>query len=106
MPGRARDYLSSGRRLSPTDYWSGGRFFAGGGLCSTVLDLVAFERALEDGRVVSPAMLEAMRAATPLPGGIAAGYGLGTRMGAPRPAAKIGTPRGQGKGRCSRATPR
>jgi CubicO group peptidase (beta-lactamase class C family) len=97
VPGRARDYLSSGRRLSPTDYWTGGRFFAGGGLCSTVLDLVAFERALEDGRVVSPAMLRAMRASTPLPGGIAAGYGLGTRLGATAGRAKIGhTGGGQG----------
>ena len=81
VPGRSRDYLSGGRRLSPTDYWSGARFFAGGGLCSTVLDLVAFERALEEGRVVSQTMLQAMRASTPLPGGIAAGYGLGTRLG-------------------------
>jgi len=97
VPGRARDYLSSGRRLSPTDYWTGGRFFAGGGLCSTVLDLVAFERALEDGRVVSPAMLRAMRTSTPLPGGIAAGYGLGTRLGATAGRAKIGhTGGGQG----------
>lgn len=97
VPGRARDYLSGGRRLSPTDYWAGGRFFAGGGLCSTVLDLVAFERALEDGRVVSPASLRAMRASTPLPGGIAAGYGLGTRIGETAGRAKIGhTGGGQG----------
>jgi D-alanyl-D-alanine carboxypeptidase len=97
VPGRARDYLSGGRRLSPTDYWTGGRFFAGGGLCSTVLDLVAFESALEEGRVVSPAMLRAMRASTPLPGGIAAGYGLGTRLGATAGRPKIGhTGGGQG----------
>ncbi|MET0555488.1 MAG: serine hydrolase domain-containing protein, partial [Vicinamibacteria bacterium] len=97
VPGRARDYLSGGRRLSPTDDWAGARFFAGGGLCSTVLDLVAFERALEEGRVVSPAMLQAMRASTPLPGGIAAGYGLGTRLGATAGRAKIGhTGGGQG----------
>jgi D-alanyl-D-alanine carboxypeptidase len=97
VPGRARDYLSGGRRLSPTDYWTGGRFFAGGGLCSTVLDLVAFERALEDGRVVSPAGLQAMRAPTPMPGGIAAGYGLGTRLGETAGRAKIGhTGGGQG----------
>jgi CubicO group peptidase (beta-lactamase class C family) len=97
VPGRARDYLSSGRRLSPTDYWSGGRFFAGGGLCSTVLDLVAFERALEDGRVVSQGLLRAMRAPTPMPGGIAAGYGLGTRLGETAGRAKIGhTGGGQG----------
>ena len=97
VPGRTRDYLSSGRRLSPTDYWAGGRFFAGGGLCSTVLDLVAFERALEEGRVASPAMLQDMRAPTSLPGGVAVGYGLGTRLGATAGRAKIGhTGGGQG----------
>jgi CubicO group peptidase (beta-lactamase class C family) len=97
VPGRARDYLSGGRRLSPTDYWTGGRFFAGGGLCATVLDLVAFERALEEGRVVSPAMLRAMRAPTAMPGGIAAGYGLGTRLGETAGRPKIGhTGGGQG----------
>ncbi|MET0555711.1 MAG: serine hydrolase domain-containing protein, partial [Vicinamibacteria bacterium] len=97
VPGRARDYLSGGRRLSPTDYWTGGRFFAGGGLCSTVLDLVAFERALEDGRVVSQGLLRAMRAPTAMPGGIAARYGLGTRLGQTAGRAKIGhTGGGQG----------
>jgi D-alanyl-D-alanine carboxypeptidase len=81
VPGRGRDYLSGGKSLSPTAYWSEARFYAGGGLCSTVEDLVAWVKALEDGRVISPAMLQAMRTPARLPGGLEAGYGYGTRLG-------------------------
>jgi CubicO group peptidase (beta-lactamase class C family) len=97
VPGRGQDYLSGGRRLSPTDYWKGSRFFAGGGLCSTVLDLVRFEAALEEGRVVGAASLQAMRAPPHVPGGIEAGYGLGTRLGETAGRQKVGhTGGGQG----------
>jgi D-alanyl-D-alanine carboxypeptidase len=81
VPGRSRDYLSGRKRVSPTPYWTKAPFFAAGGLCSTVLDLVRWDQALGDGRVVSPAMLRAMRTPTVLPGAIEADYGLGTRMG-------------------------
>jgi CubicO group peptidase (beta-lactamase class C family) len=81
LPGRSRDYLAGTRSLSPTLYWSEPRFFAAGGLCSTVLDLVRWERALEDGTFISPAMLAAMRTPTGLPGLVEADYGLGTRLG-------------------------
>jgi CubicO group peptidase (beta-lactamase class C family) len=81
VPGRGRDYLSGRKSLTPTPYWTKAHFFAAGGLCSTVLDLVRFESALEAGRVVSPAMLRAMRTPTRLPGGLEADYGLGTRLG-------------------------
>lgn len=81
VPARARDYLSGGKTVTPTDYWTQARFFASGGLCSTVLDLVRFEKALEEGRVVRPASLQAMRRPTLLPDGIEADYGYGTRLG-------------------------
>jgi D-alanyl-D-alanine carboxypeptidase len=81
VPGRGKDYLSGGRTLSVTPYWSEPRFFAAGGLCSTVLDVVRFVAALEAGRVISPAMLAAMRTPARLPSGMEVGYGLGTRLG-------------------------
>lgn len=81
VPGRGRDYQSGVKAVSPTSYWTEPRFFAAGGLCSTVLDLVRWERALEDGRVVTPAMLRAMRTPTRLPDGLEVDYGYGTRLG-------------------------
>jgi D-alanyl-D-alanine carboxypeptidase len=79
--GRGRDYLAGVKIVSPTLYWTEARFFAAGGLCSTVLDLVRWETALEDGRIISPAMLQAMRSPARLPGGLEADYGYGTRLG-------------------------
>jgi D-alanyl-D-alanine carboxypeptidase len=81
VPGRGRDYQSGRKTLSVTPYWTQPRFFASGGLCSTVEDLVAWVKALEEGRVVSPGMLQAMRTPARLPGGLEAGYGYGTRLG-------------------------
>ena len=81
VPGRGRDYLAGLKTVSPTSYWTEPRFFAAGGLCSTVLDLVRWQKALEDGRVVSPAMLRAMGTPARLSNGLSVGYGLGTRLG-------------------------
>lgn len=81
VPGRGRDYQSGRKTLTPTPYWTEPRFFAAGGLCSTVLDLVRWESGLEAGRVVSPAMLQAMRTPARLPNGLVADYGFGTRLG-------------------------
>jgi CubicO group peptidase (beta-lactamase class C family) len=55
--------------------------FAGGGLCSTALDLVRFERAIEDHRLFSDPMLKMMRTPTMLSDGISVDYGFGTRLG-------------------------
>jgi CubicO group peptidase (beta-lactamase class C family) len=97
VPGRARDYLSSFKALTPTFYWAQPRFFAAGGLCSTVLDIVRWEQALEAGRIVSRGMLEAMHAPAELPGSVEADYGLGTRMGMTGSRRKLGhTGGGQG----------
>ncbi len=90
VPGRGRDYQSGVKTVSPTSYWTEPRFFAAGGLCSTVLDLVRWERALEDGRVVSPAMLRAMRTPARLPDGLEVDYGYGTRLGLTGRHRKIG----------------
>jgi CubicO group peptidase (beta-lactamase class C family) len=97
LPSRGRDYQSGAKSVSPTSYWTQARFFAAGGLCSTVLDLVHWERALEDGRVVSPTMLQAMRTPVRLPNGLEVDYGYGTRLGATGSHRKLGhTGGGQG----------
>jgi CubicO group peptidase (beta-lactamase class C family) len=90
VPGRGRDYQSGVRSVTPTPYWTEAKFFASGGLCSTVLDLVRWEKALEDGRVIGPAMLRAMRAPARLADGSEADYGLGTRLGITGPHRKLG----------------
>ena len=81
VPGRGRDYQSGVKTVSPTTYWTEPRFFAAGGLCSTVMDLVRWEKGLEDGRVISPPMLQAMRRPAVLPDGLHVDYGYGTRLG-------------------------
>jgi CubicO group peptidase (beta-lactamase class C family) len=90
VPGRGRDYQSGVKTVSPTTYWTEPHFFAAGGLCSTVLDLVRWEKALEDGRVVSPAMLQAMRTPARVRNGLEADYGYGTRLGITGPHRKLG----------------
>jgi CubicO group peptidase (beta-lactamase class C family) len=81
VPGRTRDYESGRRTVEPTPYWTQPRFFAAGGLCSTVLDLVRWQHALDEGRVLTRAALQGMRTATRLSDGLEADYGFGTRLG-------------------------
>lgn len=51
--------------------------FAAGALCSTALDLVTWQRALEHGKVITPASLEKMRTEKLLADGSPSGYGYG-----------------------------
>jgi len=81
VPNRTRDYGVGAEGLKPSTYWQYEKFFAAGGLCSSVNDLLRWQRALDEGRVLTPASLRAMRAPTTVAGGIEIGYGLGTRMG-------------------------
>jgi len=53
--------------------------FSAGSICSTVSDLITWQRALNQGRVVRPAGLSLMRAPTVLSDGTTVDYGLGTR---------------------------
>jgi CubicO group peptidase (beta-lactamase class C family) len=97
VPGRGKDYLSSPGSLTATAYWSEARFFAAGGLCSTVRDLVRWEEALRDGRVVSASTLQAMHSPARLASGVEMDYGLGTRFGFTGARRKVGhTGGGQG----------
>ncbi|HEX3157426.1 MAG TPA: serine hydrolase domain-containing protein, partial [Gemmatimonadaceae bacterium] len=73
---RAHGYqVGAGRKLVNADPLSMGQPFAAGSLCSTVGDLVAWQRALADGRVVSAASYRAMT--TPEGAAVARGYGYG-----------------------------
>jgi CubicO group peptidase (beta-lactamase class C family) len=81
VPNRTRDYAVGASGLAPSRYWQYEKFFAAGGLCSSVNDLLRWERALEEGRVIAAADVAAMRTPTTLTGGVPIGYGLGTRMG-------------------------
>jgi CubicO group peptidase (beta-lactamase class C family) len=69
----------SGRHLVNTEYLSMTQPFSAGALCSTVGDLVAWQRALVGGRVVRPASYTAMTTPESLVDGkpLTYGYGLG-----------------------------
>ncbi len=81
VKNRAAGYILSKGRLVNADPTTWNTPFSGGGLCSTVSDLTAWQAALNQGRVVSRAGLALMRAATVLSNGIMVDYGLGTRRG-------------------------
>jgi D-alanyl-D-alanine carboxypeptidase len=55
--------------------------FAAGAVCATATDLLKWEAALDDGRVVGPSSLALMRTPTTLADGTKIDYGLGTRLG-------------------------
>jgi CubicO group peptidase (beta-lactamase class C family) len=76
---RAQGYDRAGRQLVNTEYLSMTQPFSAGALCSTVGDLVAWQRALVGGRVVRPASYTAMSTPESLIDGkpITYGYGLG-----------------------------
>lgn len=81
VKNRAAGYVSSKGHLVNADPMTWNTPFSGGGLCSTVSDLVIWQHALNEGRIVSPAGLALMRAPTVLSDGIQVDYGLGTRRG-------------------------
>jgi D-alanyl-D-alanine carboxypeptidase len=76
---RAQGYDRAGRELLNTEYLSMTQPFSAGALCSTVGDLVAWQRALVGGRVVRPASYAAMTTPESLVDGkpLTYGYGLG-----------------------------
>jgi D-alanyl-D-alanine carboxypeptidase len=76
---RAQGYDRAGRQLVNTEYLSMTQPFSAGALCSTVGDLVAWQRALVGGRVVRPGSYTAMTTPEPLIDGkpLTYGYGLG-----------------------------
>lgn len=76
---RAQGYDMSARQLTNTEYLSMTQPFSAGALCSTVGDLVAWQRALVGGRIVKPASYVTMTTPESLTDGkpLTYGYGLG-----------------------------
>ena len=79
-PQLAHGYATA---VGPVDAmpFDNGPAFAAGSLCSTALDLVAWQRALEHGTVLTPASLAKMRANAKLSTGALANYGYGVFVG-------------------------
>jgi len=79
---RAQGYDLSERQLVNTEYLSMTQPFSAGALCSTVGDLVAWQRALVGGRVVKPTSYVAMTTPESLTDGkpLTYGYGIGVGM--------------------------
>jgi D-alanyl-D-alanine carboxypeptidase len=55
--------------------------FAAGAICATATDLLKWQAALDEGRVLSASSLKLMRAQTTLADGTLIDYGFGTRLG-------------------------
>jgi len=64
---------------APAIFWDSA--FSAGGICSTPVDLVKFERALQTGRIVPAALVARMATQVRLTDGSCLDYGLGTRLG-------------------------
>jgi len=82
-PSRATDphfavgYQMKGDTMRTADYLSMTHPFAAGAICSTVRDLVKWQRALVAGKVVSAKSFEQMTTPYSLPGGRRMNYGFG-----------------------------
>lgn len=81
MPGLAAGYsLHDGKATlaEPVDMTTP---YAAGALCSTVTDLLAWQRALDTGAELAPETLAKMRTAATLPGGDSTHYGYAVFLG-------------------------
>jgi D-alanyl-D-alanine carboxypeptidase len=74
----ATGYTNNGSGLVPAILWDRSAAFAAGALSSNVYDLVAWDNALINGKVVSPASFKAMTTSNgfAIPGGGSYGFGL------------------------------
>lgn len=74
----ATGYTNNGAGLVPAIVWDRSAAFAAGALSSNVYDLVAWDNALINGKVVSPASFKAMTTSNgfQIPGGGSYGFGL------------------------------
>jgi len=74
----ATGYTDNGSGLVPAILWDRSAAFAAGALSSNVYDLVAWDNALMNGKVVSPASFKAMTTSNgfQIPGGGSYGFGL------------------------------
>ena len=74
----ATGYTNNGAGLVPAILWNRSAAFAAGALSSNIYDLVAWDNALINGKVVSPASFKSMTASNGFatPGGGSYGFGL------------------------------
>jgi D-alanyl-D-alanine carboxypeptidase len=72
-------YTNNGAGLVPAILWNRSAAFAAGALSSNVDDLLAWDNALVNGKIVSPASFQAMTTSNgfEIPGGGSYGFGLG-----------------------------
>jgi len=82
IPGRAQSYRLRGGVLM-NDLPIPRSAIGSGGLCLTVLDLLSWNSALSEGRVVSPDAYKQMTTPAMLNDGSTAGYGFGLSLGSP-----------------------
>ncbi len=80
VPRRAQGYERVPDGFANAEWLSMALPFSAGALCSTVLDLVSWTRALWAGRVVAPATLQEMTTRARLTDGSATGYGFGLML--------------------------
>lgn len=80
-PSRARGYRVEKGQLAGAETENWRNPYAGGGLCMTAGELLAWQAALDSGRALSAESVRAMRAPTRLSNGRRYDYGLGTRLG-------------------------
>jgi CubicO group peptidase (beta-lactamase class C family) len=78
---RARGYRVEKGSLAGAEAENWRNPYAGGALCMTARDLLAWEAALDSGRALSAESVRAMRTPTRLANGRKYDYGLGTRLG-------------------------
>jgi len=74
-------YQMKGDTMRVADYLSMTHPFSAGAICSTVRDLVKWQRALVGGKVVSAKSFEQMTTPDSLPGGRRMNYGFGLTVG-------------------------
>lgn len=80
VPHRARPYVRRGTAVANAPYADLSVKWAGGGMISTVEDLIRFHIALDEGRLLKPETLEQMYTPATLANGTTIDYGLGWRI--------------------------
>jgi len=81
MPHHAQGYSLKGNAPKPAQPLDLAHPFAAGSLCATAPDMVAWQRALDTGKLLKPDSLERMRANAKLADGKPTGYGYGLFIG-------------------------
>jgi len=81
VPRLASGYQAARDKLVPAALMDWKLPFAAGSICATATDLLKWQAALDEKRVLTAASLAAMRSPTTLADGTTIDYGLGTRLG-------------------------